>query len=172
MIHKFCRRCGGQLRANEQGIMSCQLGHHHFGGPIPGAHLYLVDDDNNVLMVERAFDPGKGKLGAIGGFSKPGETAEETAVRETEEESGLTPSDYGPLNFLCTATNSYNYQGEIRSVLAIAFWAKLKPTHAKATPADDAGNIFSLPIANIDLEKIAGDDSKAGLIHLKAELRL
>lgn len=172
MEYNFCRRCGDKITSKENDIMLCDRGHHHFGGPIPGAHLYLVDDENNVLMTRRAFDPGKGAIGAIGGFSKPGETAEETVIRETQEESGLTASDYGPLNYLCTATNTYPYQDEERPVLSVAYWAKLKPDHRQIQPADDADDITSLPIIGIDLDQVASSDVRTGLAELKKVLGL
>jgi ADP-ribose pyrophosphatase YjhB (NUDIX family) len=45
--------------------------------------------DGQVLMVKRAMEPARGSWCFPGGFMEIGETAQETAVRECKEESGL-----------------------------------------------------------------------------------
>ncbi|MFF0744934.1 8-oxo-dGTP diphosphatase [Streptomyces sp. NPDC004111] len=45
-----------------------------------------------VLLGEKLSGPGTGKIVVIGGHLDPGESPEEAAVRELEEETGLRPS--------------------------------------------------------------------------------
>ncbi len=48
----------------------------------------LVENEGKVLMVKRAVDPEKGRWSLPGGYLFYGETVEECAKRECEEESG------------------------------------------------------------------------------------
>ena len=49
----------------------------------------LVEQDNKILFVKRSMDPAKGSWCFPGGFMEIGETAQQTAIRECKEESGL-----------------------------------------------------------------------------------
>ena len=46
----------------------------------------------HVLLIERGFDPFKGRWAFPGGFMNMDETAEQCAIRELEEETGLKVS--------------------------------------------------------------------------------
>jgi mutator protein MutT len=68
----------------------------HF--PLPTSHfrlrpaslcLLLRDDEVLLALKKRGF--GQGKWTGVGGKPEPGETIDQTAVRETEEEIGVTP---------------------------------------------------------------------------------
>lgn len=79
----------------------------------------VVVSDGKILCGTRHNDFGYGLICGPGGHIEDGETAEEAAIRETEEEFGITPKDltligYGPVEpdtgltpaiFLCTEWN-------------------------------------------------------------------
>ena len=50
----------------------------------------VVERDRQVLLLERATNPGRGKLTFPGGYVDRGERVEDAAVRETAEEVGMT----------------------------------------------------------------------------------
>ena len=54
--------------------------------------LFLVEE-GHVLLIHKKRGIGAGKINAPGGKADPGESALAAAVRETEEEVGLTPLD-------------------------------------------------------------------------------
>ena len=59
--------------------------------PVDQATLCFVQRDQQVLLIEKKRGLGKGKVNGPGGRFEPGETAEQCAIRETQEELGVTP---------------------------------------------------------------------------------
>jgi 8-oxo-dGTP diphosphatase len=57
--------------------------------PRPGVGVLLVRD-THVLLGQRRTEPGLGTWSPPGGKPEPGETPEQTALRELREETGLT----------------------------------------------------------------------------------
>jgi len=60
----------------------------HYQNPKPTATLICPRDDD-ILLVKRAFDPGKGEWNLPGGFLELGETLTQGAKRELKEETNL-----------------------------------------------------------------------------------
>ena len=60
----------------------------HYQNPKPTATLICPRDDE-ILLVQRAFDPGRGEWGLPGGFLELGETLNQGAIRELKEETNL-----------------------------------------------------------------------------------
>lgn len=59
--------------------------------PKDPATLVFVVKDSSVLLIHKKRGLGAGKINAPGGRLEPGETPLEAAVRETREETGVTP---------------------------------------------------------------------------------
>ena len=73
--------------------------------PTMRASLCFVRRDGLLLMIRKKRGLGAGKINGPGGRLEPGETAMEAAVRETEEELGVTPlqlEQRGELHFQFT----------------------------------------------------------------------
>lgn len=82
------------------------------------AVLCFIERDDEFLLIHKKRGLGKGKINAPGGRIDPGETAIEAAVRECQEEVGMTPSDLSyvtELNFIFT--DGYSLRGYV-------YWAK------------------------------------------------
>ena len=64
--------------------------------------IFPVDHRAHVVLTERAATLGRhgGQVSLPGGVSEPGETAEQTALREAQEEIGLAPDDVRVLGAL------------------------------------------------------------------------
>jgi 8-oxo-dGTP diphosphatase len=70
------------------------------------ATLLFVLESDRVLLMHKKRGLGAGKINAPGGRLEPGETAEQGAVREVQEELRVTPtglSKHGELSFQFTA---------------------------------------------------------------------
>jgi NAD+ diphosphatase len=166
MEMNFCRRCGTALTQKSEGVFECGNGHTLFSAAAPTAGIFFVNENNEVLMSVRGIEPDKGMLDSPGGFVEEHETVEEALVRELNEELGVTPDQYEPPQFLCTATNDYKYQGEARSVMSVFFWSRLKPG---VTPManDDVAEVNFMPLSEINLDEIGGNDVKAAVEKLR-----
>ena len=60
----------------------------HYQNPKPTATL-ICPNDEQILLVKRAFEPAKGTWSLPGGFLELGETLNEGAARELKEETNL-----------------------------------------------------------------------------------
>ncbi|MEI8312713.1 MAG: 8-oxo-dGTP diphosphatase [Verrucomicrobiota bacterium] len=70
--------------------------------PTERATLCFVIRAGEILLIRKKRGLGAGKINAPGGRLEPGETARDAAIRETQEELGITPvgvEDRGELHF-------------------------------------------------------------------------
>ena len=89
---EFCSYCSkknifGKIDGNQR--FYCPSCHTiHYENPKPTATL-VCTREKSILLVKRAFNPGKGLWGLPGGFIEKGETPEIAAIRELKEETNL-----------------------------------------------------------------------------------
>jgi len=133
--------------------------------PKDQATLCFVLQDPQILLIEKKRGLGKGKVNGPGGKFDPGETAVECAIRETQEELGVTPFDLeerGVLRF--QFTNGYGLEAHIfiaRGVEGVAveteeavpLWTDLDRIPYRRMWADD---VLWLPHV-VEGKKVQGD---------------
>jgi len=102
--------------------------------PRERANLCFVVKDGRVLLIRKKRGLGAGKINGPGGKIEPGETALEAAIRETQEEIGVTPlavEERGVLHFQfmdgyslhCTVFVATDFEGEpIETIEATPYW--------------------------------------------------
>lgn len=98
-------------------------------------------DDNNikVLLIQRGNEPYKGHWAFPGGFMNIDETAEQCALRELEEETGL--KDVKVEQFY-TFTDVNRDPRE--RVISIAYYGKIRLSNVKGSDDADDAQWFSL----------------------------
>jgi ADP-ribose pyrophosphatase YjhB (NUDIX family) len=94
---RFCPRCGQPADVEYPRRIVCpHCGYAAYYNPKPVAGAIPVDDRGRVILLRRGFDPGQGRWTFPGGFVDLGESVEEAAVRETDEEL-MMAIELGPL---------------------------------------------------------------------------
>lgn len=119
---QYCPSCGAGRAEEPATPFRCAVcGFVYYFNPTVATAAIIARPDGQVLFIERAREPARGKLAFPGGFIDIGETAEEALHRETREEVGIEISD---LRLLCSHPNTYPYKGIDYPVLDFIFAAR------------------------------------------------
>jgi len=95
--HRYCGRCGATARPAEGGHSrmctneNCK--HRSFPRTDPAVITLIEDASRQHCLLGRQSQWPQGMYSVIAGFVEPGESLEETVIRETYEETGLTVTD-------------------------------------------------------------------------------
>ena len=110
MIFTYCPKCGEKLGEKEIGdegfvpfCLSCNSPWFSFSYPC--VLCLVVDEEENVVLTKAIEWANDNRYGFIGGYIKEGETAEDAAKREVEEEIGLIVDE---LKFIKTYCHNKN----------------------------------------------------------------
>jgi len=91
-VARFCSFCGGPLSEGRgrdfDGAKVCGACGRAFFPRISPAVIVLINKGEEILLAHNAKFP-TGRHGLIAGFVEPGETLEETVMREVMEEAGI-----------------------------------------------------------------------------------
>lgn len=91
----YCSRCGepltfGPIEAETRDRLACpSCGFIAYVNPRLVVTTIPITDESRLVLIQRAIEPGYGLWAQPGGFLEIDETAQEGAVRETLEETGL-----------------------------------------------------------------------------------
>ncbi len=148
-----CPKCGQALSGQPHpNFIQCEACHFvYYFNPTVSAAGIVSDEQGRVLFIRRAKEPAKGKLAIPGGFIDMGETAETGLRREFREEVNL---DLMNLEYFCSFTNEYLYQGVTYPVLDLYFTARAEQPQ-QAAALDDVESVCWLKPAEIPLDEIA-----------------
>ena len=111
-----------------------------------------MNDRNELLLVRRACDPGKGCWGLPGGFVDRNETIEEALAREVKEETQLVITS---CELLITHPNQYNYRGVVAPVIDLFYCCEVESPDQISLAVDELDHhVWAHPTAE-HLEKMA-----------------
>jgi 8-oxo-dGTP diphosphatase len=104
----------------------------------------LDDDELQVLLIQRALDPFKGKWALPGGFVQVDETIDEAAARELAEETGLRKI------FLEQLYTFGSLDRDPRErVVSVAYYALVKLADQTLRAATDASDAAWFPVSDV-----------------------
>lgn len=83
----FCPRCAAPATVDAPHSLRCATcGYQAFYNPKPVAGAIPRDVNGRIILLRRGTDPGRGLWTFPGGFVDLGESVEQAAIRETQEE--------------------------------------------------------------------------------------
>ncbi|MBN1798505.1 MAG: thiamine phosphate synthase [Spirochaetales bacterium] len=116
---KFCPYCGNSLvikfTEGRDRFFCSTCNEPLYENPVPVAACVVFNAQDQVLLVKRSVDPKKGEWCLPGGFVELDESAEQAALRELHEETGLTGNRNRLINIFLTESEQYT------SVLMIGY---------------------------------------------------
>lgn len=145
-LRKFCLHCGqGLIKELEDNIVrdfcpSCKA--FFYENPLPVVSS-IVDTERNILLVKRNRRPFKGYWCLPTGFAETGESIEDAALRELEEEAGIKGKIVRLLD-----VDSYNsrFYGDLLFLTFI-----VERTGGRLSAGDDSAKAQFWPVEKIPL---------------------
>ncbi len=109
-LFKFCPRCGsGSFIQNTEKSKLCDdCGFEMFVNASAAVALFILNNQNQLLICKRAKDPAKGAFDLPGGFVDENETVEQAIAREAKEELNVKVTK---TSYLFSIPNQYEYCG-------------------------------------------------------------
>ncbi len=167
---KFCSACGKDewVTKSDREFVCAACGFRHFITPIPAAVALILDDQDRVLVIRRAHEPGFGLLGLPGGVIEPEETGEMAAARETHEEVGLElPAS--AFTYYLALNNRYPFQGYTWPTLDLFYMARVPDFSRVVLQASEVSEFMICPLDEVPLEQFAFESNAEAIRRWRAE---
>lgn len=137
--YRFCPRCAGRLenrviKSGEPERLVCgECGFVFYLGPklVAGA---IFESEGEIVLIQRAIEPGYGKWTFPGGFVERGERAEAAAERETLEETGVEIEVTGIVGL-------YSYEGQVPAIAVFS----ARVVGGELAPLDEVMSVKRFP---------------------------
>ncbi len=157
----YCPQCGSRhFEVNDEKSKKCDnCGFEYYLNPSASNVAFILNDQQQLLVLTRKKDPGKGTLDLPGGFVDIGETIEESVVREVKEETGLKVT---ALKYLFSHPNVYVYSGfEVKTADSF-FLCQVEDT-SQVVAGDDAAAYCWIALQDIRIELFGLRSIRQGL---------
>lgn len=143
-VFKFCPRCGSSdFPATGNRSFKCvRCGFQFFANSSAAVAVLLFNENGELLVTRRAIEPHLGKLDLPGGFIDPMESGEEAAIREVQEELGITIHS---LQYFGSFPNEYIFSGLSVFTMDMVFRARSEKLHEMSAMDDVASFEFLRP---------------------------
>lgn len=148
---KYCPECGeGGIQVNASRRVYCNAcGFTYFINPAIAVAGIVRDatTPDQILLIRRAQEPSKGKLGMPGGFIDAGESAEEALIREISEEIGVEASIE---RYIGSYPNRYNHGGIAYEVLDLFYLCQAHtPLEQARIDETEVSGLVRLPAVDV-----------------------
>ena len=148
---KYCPKCGSDKFYIEtfksKKCQTCSF--HYFYNAATASTVIIRNEQNEILIGKRVFNPAKGTLDLPGGFVDFGENAESAARREIEEEIGIQ-IDETKLKYLFSLPNQYQYSGFEISTMDLFFEYQVLKDDVHLDGKDDIEEVKWIKIDDLD----------------------
>jgi mutator protein MutT len=167
---KYCPVCGSaHFEVHNFKSKKCRdCGFTYYANPCSATAAFIVNDNDEMLVVRRAKEPAKGTLDLPGGFVDMGETVEEGMIREIKEETGL---DITNIQYLFSSPNVYVYSGMGVHTLDMDYLARVHGSVPVIKAADDAAEALWIPIAQVNPAEFGLTSIRNAVIRFLKEYR-
>ncbi len=139
--YRFCPVCKTKLIKEKETnwfhytCPSC--GWIYYKNPLPSVAALIVNEKNEILLIRRGIEPGRGEWALPTGFIEQSELPEQAVLRELKEETGLKGK---VKNLIGIYTDRTNFYGDI---LLIGYEVEALGGHIKAGSDCDAVRFYS-----------------------------
>ncbi len=120
---KYCPQCGSVgYQYRDRKYWYCPVCLFTYFHNVATSASIIAEVNGSILMLVRSDNPGKGLLALPGGFVDAGERAEDAALRECREETGLSAQG---LSFVGSWPNEYTHKNVIYKTCDLYFSASI-----------------------------------------------
>jgi thiamine-phosphate pyrophosphorylase len=145
MKKTYCPQCAGKLETRSlegRDRLYCPACRSvQYENPVPATAAVILNERNELLLVQRSVEPGKGEWCLPGGFQELGETPEQCMRRELLEETGLDGEILGP------ASLEMGLNPRAGEVLVAGFRVRVLGGEPRA--GDDAAAVSFFPLGRL-----------------------
>ena len=144
----FCPKCGCKDIVSLDRKWICgKCGFELYNNVASAVGLIIQDSEGKILFEVRKKEPRKGFLAFPGGFTDPGESAEEACFRECREELGVEIKN---LRYVGSFPNTYEYNGILYKTCDLFFEAELEDNASMVLQKDEVSDIKKVPVNSIE----------------------
>lgn len=156
----YCPHCGkASLNFVDGKKWHCTSCHFSLYHNVAAAVAVVISSDEEIMLVRRAKDPGKGLLDLPGGFSDAEETAETTCRRELREELQLDiPEEQ--FSYLASHPNIYPYKGIIYHTMDLFYQTEMPEESLMELDTTEVSEFVWVPKNAIPYEELAFESQK------------
>lgn len=166
-LFNCCPHCGAPEIVfdgiKELHCRACSFTYFH---NVAAAVAAVLEYGEQIVLIERNKEPGKGKLDLPGGFVDPDESAEDAVRREVKEELSM---DLGELKYLGSYPNTYDYKGVTYKTCDLFFSSRIDALPTVFDTREIKELVLMHP-SEISKDQIAFESTKTWLQYFKRKI--
>jgi len=153
-VFRYCPKCGAAaLRFLGRKLLRCEAcGFELFLNAAAAVAGLIFDEQERLLLIQRGREPGKGLWDLPGGFTDPGESAEDALRREVREELGL---EIAGVRYLASFPNEYEYRGVRYATVDLGFVCEVADASVARAAEGEIAAVAFRKREEIELERFA-----------------